>query len=51
MAKTKIENNSDQPIKLGRTNSRVDSITFADDLGILIRDITTTQKQIEIAEN
>lgn len=46
--KQKIENNVDQPIKLGRTNIKVDCLAFADDLAILTRDIDTAQKQIEI---
>ena len=46
--KQKIENNVDQPIKLGRTNIKVDCLAFADDLAILARDTATAQKQIEI---
>ena len=46
--KQKIEYNVDQPIKLGRTNIKVDCLAFADDLAILARDTATAQKQIEI---
>ena len=46
--KQKIEHNVDQPIKLGRTNIKVDCLAFADDLAILARDTSTAQKQIEI---
>ena len=46
--KQKIENKLDQPIKLGRTNIKVDCLAFADDLAILARDVDTAQKQIEI---
>lgn len=46
--KQKSEQNVDQPIKLGRTNIKVDCLAFADDLAILARDTTTALKQIEI---
>lgn len=44
----KVEQKVDQPIKLGRTNVKVDCLAFADDLAILTRDTATAQKQIEI---
>lgn len=44
----KLSQNIDQPIKLGRSDIKVDCLAFADDLAILTRDVTTAQKQIEI---
>lgn len=38
----------DQPIKLGRTNIKIDCLAFADDLAILTHDIAAAQKQIEL---